>query len=74
MNKPNHDVLFFGVREQLENGSLEHAILEFDFKHFRLTKYLDTTQMFSLSFGEIQNSQTDGTTVVISFSNPTHSK
>jgi len=61
--------IYLGMREQLEGG-LEHAVLEFDYHQFRLSKYFDATQVFSVSFGDIKNIQTDGVQVVVSYTNP----
>jgi len=68
MNKPNLSVVYFGVREQ-DNGGTEHVVLEFDFKTFRLSKYIDSLLISSVSFGEIKAIHSDGEHVHVTFSN-----
>ena len=60
-------VVYFGVREQLDGGGNDHIILEFDFKHFRLTKYNDTNKIYTANFAEIKAAQTDGTQVLVTY-------
>ena len=65
----SRSAVYFGVREQVDGG-VEHVVLEFDWAHFRLTKYIDSVQIWVASFGEIKSSQTDGTQVLVSLTNP----
>lgn len=59
-------VVCFGVKEQID-GSMDHVVLEFDFNHFRLTKYVDSTKIYTANFAEIKSAQTDGTQILLSF-------
>lgn len=62
------DVVFFGLREQLES-SVEHAVLELDFKNNKLTKYFDTTQIFSINFSEIKSAKVNEASLLVQFIN-----
>ena len=61
--------VYLGVREQLEGDTYEHAVIEFNFHYFQLTKYFHAVQAFTVHFSEVSKAQTDGKQVIVTYTN-----